>query len=98
MIRKIRKQIDYYWYNHSKLASSKELEEKKWYEIIAAIKVKYEGTEFGNLICYRYEMKFKEEKICDLLHIERPTYYAWLNKINNEVTLRAAYERLIKPF
>ena len=98
MIRKIRKQIDYYWYNHSKLASSKDPEEKKWHEIIAAIKEKYEGTEFGNLIRYRYEMKLKEEKICYLLHIERPTYYAWLNKINNEVTLRAAYERLIKPF
>lgn len=97
-MRKFRKEIDFYWYNHSKLENSKNPDEMKWYQIIKAIKEKYVGTGFGELIRYRFEMKLKEDQICYLLHIERPTYYAWLNKLNNEVTLRAAYERLIKPF
>jgi len=33
-----------------------------------------------------------------LMHIEKTTLYAWMNKIINEITLKAAYQRLIKPY
>lgn len=97
-MKKYRKEIDYYWYNFDKLANSKDEEEKKWFKIIAEIKKKYVGTDMGELIRLKYEMKQKESNILYLLGIERTTYYAWLNKLTNEITLRAAYERLIKPF
>lgn len=95
---KIRKEIDYYLYNFDKLANSNEPNDKKWFKIISDIKAKYEGEKIGEMIKLKYVMKQKETNILYLLGIERTTYYAWLNKLTNEITLRAAYERLIKPF
>lgn len=97
-MRKFRKEVDYYWYNFDKLVNSKNPADKKWIKIISDIKEKYAGTNIGEMIRLKYEMKQKETNILYLLGIERTTYYAWLNKLTNEITLRAAYERLIKPF
>lgn len=94
-----RKEVDYYLYNHKKIKQSNNQDDKKWAMIIDSIKEKYpEGTEIGNLIKFKYELKLKEQNICYLLHVEKSTYYSWVNKIINEITLRAAYERLIIPF
>lgn len=94
-----RKEVDYYLYNHEKLKQSNKHEDKEWVKVIDGIKEKYpESTEIGKLIKYKYEMKLKELDICLLLHIERATYYSWVNKVINEITLRAAYARLIIPF
>lgn len=97
-MKKYRKEIDYYFYNYIQFASSNKAEEKKWFQIIKDIKSKYEGTPYGELIRLKYDLKQKETTICYILHIESTTYYAWVNKIINEATLRAAYERLIIPF
>lgn len=97
-MRKFRKEVDYYWYNFDKLADSKDPDDKKWLKIIGDIKEKYVNTNIGEMIRLKYVMKQKETDILYRLGIERTTYYAWLNKLTNEITLRAAYERLIKPF
>jgi len=97
-MRKFKKEVDYYLYNHQEVKQSNDSGDKKWAEIIDKIIEKYEGTDMGNLIRYKYKMKLTEPKICNLLHIEATTYYAWCNKVINEITLMAAYERLIIPF
>lgn len=97
-MRLFKKEVDYYLYNYPEVKKSGKTEDQKWVKIIEQIKSKYEGTPYGELIRLKYDMKLKEIEICQLLHVERPTYYAWTNKINNEVTLKAAYERLIIPF
>lgn len=95
---KFRKEVDYYLYNHAAVTKSKDNDDQKWARIIDFIKNKYAGTQFGELIRLKYEMKQKEDTIKYLLHIEATTYYAWINKIINEITLMAAYERLIIPY
>lgn len=97
-MRRFKKEVDYYLYNHQEVKKSKDVIDNKWSNIIDKIKEKYEGTEMGNLIRYKYIMKLTEPKICELLNIESTTYYAWCNKVINEITLMAAYERLIIPF
>ena len=49
------------------------------------------------LLQLRYIEKKPEKEICSLLHIERSTYYSWLNNIIQEIAIAAAYERLINP-
>ncbi|XCH78878.1 MAG: hypothetical protein WHF31_15350 [Candidatus Dehalobacter alkaniphilus] len=93
-----RKEVDYYLYNHKTVAKSKDKDDQSWSKIIDHIKEKYAGKPQGNLIQFKFEQKLKEETILYMLNIERTTYYAWLNKIINEITLMAAYERLIIPY
>lgn len=95
---KFRKEVDYYLYNYAAIAKSKNVDDQKWARIIDFIKSKYADTQFGELIRLKYELKQKEETIKCTLHIEATTYYAWINKIINEITLMAAYERLIIPY
>lgn len=95
---KFRKEVDYYLYNHVTVANSKNIDDYKWAKIIEFIKNKYADTQYGDLIRLKYELKQKEETIKCTLHIEATTYYAWINKIINEITLMAAYERLIIPY
>jgi len=93
-----RKDIHHVMFNYRKLYNSKEPKDKKWAEIALDIRNKYAGTEYGELIRLKYDLKQTEQVIIERLNIERTTYYAWLNKIINEITLKAAYERLIIPY
>jgi hypothetical protein len=97
-MNRFRKEIDYYLYNFAKLKTSTKKEDIKWVKIISEIREKYEGTEYGRLIELKWDQKLSEEKIKMLMHIEKTTLYAWMNKIINEITLKAAYQRLIKPY
>lgn len=90
--------VESYLYNRRSLKESQEIRDKRWSIIIEGIFKKYEGTEMGNLLNYKYDQKLSEQKIFELLNVEKTTYYVWRNRLINEITLQAAYLRLIKPF
>ncbi len=66
--------------------------------IIEGMFQKYEGTEIGKLMQLKYVQKLPEQNIFEMLNVEKTTYYVWRNRLVNEITLQAAYLRLIKPF
>lgn len=97
-MNKYRESVEDYLYNRQKIKESKELDDQKWSTIIEGIFKKYEGTEVGKLMQLKYVQKLPEQRIFEMLNVEKTTYYAWRNRLVNEITLQAAYQRLIKPF
>ena len=97
-MNKYRESVEYYLYNRQIVKESKVLDDQRWSAIIEGIFKKYEGTEMGRLLDLKYEKKLPEQNIFELLSVEKTTYYSWRNRIVNEITLQAAYLRLIKPF
>jgi len=97
-MNKYRTDVESYLYNHRKLKDSNDPNDKKWATIVEGIFKKYEGTEMGNLLQYKYMQRLPEQKIFELLSVEKTTYYVWRNRLINEMTLQAAYLRLIVPF
>ena len=97
-MNKYREGVEYYLYNRQKVRESKELNDQRWSVIIEGIFKKYEGTEMGNLLFMKYDQKLTEQTIFEKLNMEKTTYYVWRNRLINEITLQAAYLRLIKPF
>ncbi|MEI7667458.1 MAG: DUF1492 domain-containing protein [Erysipelotrichaceae bacterium] len=97
-MNKYREGVEYYLYNRQKVRESKELNDQRWSVIIEGIFKKYEGTEMGNLLFMKYDQKLPEQTIFEKLNMEKTTYYVWRNRLINEITLQAAYLRLIKPF
>ena len=68
----------------------------RWTEIIENEMESMDGAR-RELLRLRYIERKPEKEICGILHIERSTYYAWLNRTINEIAIAAAYERLITP-
>jgi hypothetical protein len=97
-MNKYREGVEYYLYNRTKIKESKELNDQRWSTIIEGIFKKYEGTEVGKLMQLKYVQKLPEQSIFEKLNVEKTTYYVWRNRLVNEITLQAAYLRLIKPF
>jgi predicted phage-related endonuclease len=97
-MNKYRENIEVYLYDRKELLMSKDQNEQQWSAIIEKICAKYEGTEMGKLIHLKYEMRLPEQQIFERLNVEKTTYYVWRNRLVNEITLQAAYQRLIKPF
>jgi len=95
---KYRENIEAYLYDRKELKASRDPNEQQWSTIIEKICTKYEGTEMGNLIHLKYEMRLPEQQIFERLNVEKTTYYVWRNRLVNEITIQAAYQRLIKPF
>lgn len=73
-----------------------QLNESDWNNTIAQ-QVKHMPRQQQQLFCMRYIEKKSEKEICNELHIERATYYNWINSMINEIAIAAAYERLIEP-
>jgi hypothetical protein len=97
-MNKYREGVEYYLFNRQKVKESSTLEDQQWSIIIEGIFKKYEGTEMGKLIDFKYVKQLPEQSIFELLNVEKTTYYVWRNRLVNEITLQAAYLRLIKPF
>ncbi|MHC1734061.1 MAG: DUF1492 domain-containing protein [Erysipelotrichaceae bacterium] len=97
-MNKYRENIEVYLYDRRELQASKDPIEQQWSAIVEKIFAKYEGTEMGKLIHLKYELKLPEQQIFEKLNVEKTTYYVWRNRLVNEITLQAAYQRLIKPF
>lgn len=97
-MNKYRESVEYYLYNRQKVKESKVLDDQKWSTIIEGMFKKYEGTEVGKLMQLKYVQKLPEQNIFEMLNVEKTTYYVWRNRLVNEITLQAAYLRLIKPF
>ena len=97
-MNKYRENVEYYLYNRQKVKESKVLDDQRWATIIEGIFKKYEGTEMGKLLDLKYDKKVAEQTIFEMLNVEKTTYYVWRNRLINEITLQAAYLRLIKPF
>jgi predicted phage-related endonuclease len=97
-MNKYRESVEDYLCNRQKIKESKESDDQKWSTIIEGIFKKYEGTEIGKLMQLKYVQRLPEQRIFDLLNVEKTTYYAWRNRLVNEITLQAAYQHLIKPF
>lgn len=97
-MNKYRENIEAYLYDRKELKVSRDPNEQQWSTIIEKICDKYEGTEMGKLIHMKYEMRLPEQRIFENLNVEKTTYYVWRNRLVNEITLQAAYQRLIKPF
>jgi uncharacterized protein (DUF1015 family) len=97
-MNKYRENVEYYLYNRQKVKESKVLDDQRWSTIIEGIFKKYEGTEMGKLLDLKYDKKVAEQTIFEMLNVEKTTYYVWRNRLINEITLQAAYLRLIKPF
>lgn len=97
-MNKYRENVEYYLYNRIEVKASKELNDQRWSVIIEGIFKKYEGTEVGKLMQLKYVEKLPEQNIFELLNVEKTTYYVWRSRLVNEITLQAAYLRLIKPF
>lgn len=97
-MNKYRMDVETCLYNRRELQISKDPIDQQWSEIVERIFAKYEGTEMGNLLHFKYEMKLPEQQIFEKLHVEKTTYYVWRNQIVNEMTFQAAYQRLLKPF
>jgi hypothetical protein len=73
-----------------------ELQEKeKWLRVIEAVLERYKNTQKFKLIQKKYFENFDERHICDLLHIERATYYNWRDEIILYAALLLARENLI---
>lgn len=97
-MNKYRENIENCLYNRKELLDSKDPVEQQWSAIVERTFAKYEGSEMGKLLHLKYEMKIPEQQIFEKLNVEKTTYYVWRNRLVNEITLQAAYQRLIKPF
>ena len=97
-MNKYRENIENYLFDRRELLNSKDPNEQQWSAIVEKTFTKYEGTEMGKLLHLKYEMKLPEQQIFEKLNVEKTTYYVWRNRLVNEITLQAAYQRLIKPF
>ena len=97
-MNKYRENIENYLFDRRGLLNSKDPNEQQWSAIVEKTFTKYEGTEMGKLLHLKYEMKLPEQQIFEKLNVEKTTYYVWRNRLVNEITLQAAYQRLIKPF
>jgi len=97
-MNKYRENIENYLYDRRELQSSTDPIEQQWSAIVEKTFAKYEGSEMGKLLNLKYEMKLPEQQIFEKLNVEKTTYYVWRNRLVNEITLQAAYQRLIKPF
>jgi predicted phage-related endonuclease len=97
-MNKYRQDVEAYLYNRHKIKQSKDLNDQRWSSIVEGIFQKYEGTEMGKLLQFKYMQRMPEQTIFELLNVEKTTYYVWRNRLVNEMTLQAAYLRLIKPF
>ena len=97
-MNKYRENIENCLYNRKELLASMDPVEQQWSAIVEKTFTKYEGTEMGKLIHLKYEMRLPEQQIFERLNVEKTTYYVWRNRLVNEITLQAAYQRLIKPF
>lgn len=90
MRKELRQEIELRLYRYSQPRAS------GWDDMIAQ-QIKEMPTQQQQLFCMRYIEKKSEREICNNLHIERTTYYSWINNIINEIAIAAAYERLIEP-
>lgn len=97
-MNKYREGVEYYLFNRKKIKESSLVEDRQWSIIIEGIFSKYEGTEMGKLLDLKYVKHLPEQNIFELLNVEKTTYYVWRSRLVNEITLQAAYHRLIKPF
>ena len=97
-MNKYRENIENCLYNRKELLDSKDPIEQQWSTIVEQMFAKYEGSEMGKLLHLKYEMMIPEQQIFEKLNVEKTTYYVWRNRLVNEITLQAAYQRLIKPF
>ena len=97
-MNKYRENIENYLYDRRELQASKDPIEQQWSSIVEKTFTKYEDTEMGKLLHLKYEMRLPEQEIFEKLNVEKTTYYVWRNRLVNEITLQAAYQRLIKPF
>ncbi|MGN1167176.1 MAG: DUF1492 domain-containing protein [Lachnospiraceae bacterium] len=90
MKKELRQEIELKLYRYS------EAKDTSWNRIIADY-VKTMPKQQQQLMCMRYVEKKTEKQICEGLHIERSTYYSWINTMLNDLAIAAAYERLIEP-
>lgn len=90
MRKELRQEIELKLYRYSELRSS------GWDNMISK-QIKEMPKQQQQLFCMRYIEKKSEREICNNLHIERTTYYSWINNIINEIAIAAAYDRLIEP-
>ena len=90
MKKELRQEIELRLFRYS------QLREASWDNMIAE-QIKKMPKQQQQLLCMRYVEKKSEREICNDLHIERATYYNWINNILNEIAIAAAYERLIEP-
>lgn len=90
MRKELRQEIELKLYRYSQLRSS------GWDTMIAR-QIKQMPKQQQQLFCMRYVEKMSEREICNDLHIERSTYYSWINNIISDIAIAAAYERLIEP-
>ncbi len=97
-MNKYRKDVEYYLYNRDIIKNSDNKEDKAWAAVIDHVCQRYENSDLGKLIQLKYDLKMPEQRIFEQLHIEKTTYYVWRNRLINEITLQAAYMRLIKPY
>ena len=90
MKKELRQEIELRLYRYSQMQAS------AWDNVIAA-QIKKMPKQQQQLFCMRYIEKKSEREICADLHIERATYYNWINSIVNDMAIAAAYARLIEP-
>lgn len=90
MRKEVRQEIELQLYRFKRNSCS------PWADLIKKEMENMESTR-RKLLQLRYIEKKPEKEICSLLHIERSTYYSWLNNIIQEIAIAAAYERLINP-
>lgn len=90
MKKEMRQEIELRLYKYSQPSAS------SWNVVIAG-QLKLMPKQQQRLFCMRYIEKKSEREICNDLHIERTTYYSWVNSIINDIAIAAAYDRLIEP-
>lgn len=72
------------------------LQDEAWDDVIAD-QLKTFPSSQQELFYLRYIKKKSEREICEELHIEKTTYYNWVNNILSDMAIAAAYARLIEP-
>ena len=71
-------------------------EKEKWCTIVEKTLKKFTGTGKDRLIEKKYFEELGEVHICQLINVERATYYNWKNEIIYYAALLAAKDNLIK--
>lgn len=92
MRKEIRHEIEARLYKYAKGQ-----ERSKAWQMIMMSELEKLTEQQKRLFALRYKDKKTEKEICRILHIERSTYYAWINDILQGIALTAAYEKIIKP-
>lgn len=90
MRKELRQEIELKLYKYSQPS-------KSGWNVVIARQLKQMPGQQRRLFCMRYIEKRSEQDICNDLHIERATYYNWINNIINDIAIAAAYNRLIEP-